>query len=205
MRSSSAFKPCHPGNSRILSILSILSKIFPLDAELARSARLNPSNSPFVRGRGFSLPPLSHPPFRLRRICDLRKEGRTSLAAFPLALPLCTSATLPCIFELQNAPISGNLLSVAVKQTGVFRRNDATQRGTLYERAGISYSVPHALDREWYRTFQQFRRQLVLLIDRLLNLLELDPEFKHFHLDGQTIVLEDYLALRPENENAWRA
>jgi alpha-mannosidase len=43
------------------------------------------------------------------------------------------------------------------------------------------------------------------LIDRLLNLLELDPEFKHFHLDGQTIVLEDYLALRPENENAWRA
>lgn len=55
-------------------------------------------------------------------------------------------------------------------------------------------------DREWYRTFQQFRRQLVLLIDRLLNLLESDPEFKHFHLDGQTIVLEDYLALRPENE-----
>lgn len=55
-------------------------------------------------------------------------------------------------------------------------------------------------DREWYRTFEQYRRQLVLFIDQLLSLLESDSEFKHFHLDGQTIVLEDYLALRPENE-----
>ncbi|OXS53731.1 hypothetical protein B1A99_29200 [Cohnella sp. CIP 111063] len=52
-------------------------------------------------------------------------------------------------------------------------------------------------DREWYLTFEQFRYRLVHLIDKLLDLLDRDPEFKSFHLDGQTIVLEDYYALRP--------
>jgi alpha-mannosidase len=55
-------------------------------------------------------------------------------------------------------------------------------------------------DREWYRTFQSFRLKLVLLVDELLDLLENDPHFKHFMLDGQTIVLDDYLAMRPERE-----
>lgn len=55
-------------------------------------------------------------------------------------------------------------------------------------------------DREWYRTFQQFRLRLVHLIDGLLDLLDADRNFKHFMLDGQTIVLEDYLHMRPENE-----
>ena len=53
-------------------------------------------------------------------------------------------------------------------------------------------------DREWYGSFQQFRFRLVRLIDDLLELLERDPEFRHFNLDGQTIVLEDYLEIRPE-------
>jgi mannosylglycerate hydrolase len=55
-------------------------------------------------------------------------------------------------------------------------------------------------DREWYRTFQQFRVRLVHLLDRLLDLLEDDPDYRHFTLDGQTIVLDDYLAIRPEQE-----
>jgi len=54
-------------------------------------------------------------------------------------------------------------------------------------------------DREWYRPFEEFRARLVLLIDKLLHLLDTDPEYKYFMLDGQTIVLEDYLAIRPEN------
>ncbi len=53
-------------------------------------------------------------------------------------------------------------------------------------------------DREWYLTFQQFRFRLVAMIDALLDLLARDPEFRYFHLDGQTIILEDYLAIRPE-------
>ena len=48
-------------------------------------------------------------------------------------------------------------------------------------------------DREWYRTFQQFRLKLVHLVDGLLDILETDPDFKYFMLDGQTIVLDDYL------------
>ena len=55
-------------------------------------------------------------------------------------------------------------------------------------------------DREWYLTHEQFRFRLVTLVDRLLDLLDSDPDYKYFHLDGQTIVLEDYLEIRPEQE-----
>jgi len=61
------------------------------------------------------------------------------------------------------------------------------------------YIVSHThWDREWYRSFQSFRLKLVHLVDGLLDLLEKDPHFKYFMLDGQTIVLDDYLAMRPE-------
>lgn len=60
-------------------------------------------------------------------------------------------------------------------------------------------------DREWYQPFEVFRARLVDLIDNLLALLEADPSFRAFHLDGQTILLEDYLEIRPENEQRLRA
>ncbi len=55
-------------------------------------------------------------------------------------------------------------------------------------------------DREWYQPFQVFRFQLVELVDRLLDILDRQPEYHSFLLDGQTIILEDYLAIRPERE-----
>ncbi|MCF7838436.1 MAG: hypothetical protein K9N49_07375 [Candidatus Marinimicrobia bacterium] len=55
-------------------------------------------------------------------------------------------------------------------------------------------------DREWYMTFQQSRLKLVALIDDLLDLMEGNPDYRHFHLDGQTVVLDDYFELRPENK-----
>ena len=55
-------------------------------------------------------------------------------------------------------------------------------------------------DREWYLTYEQFRLRLVDLIDRLLDLMDAHDDYAFFHLDGQTIVLEDYLALRPGQE-----
>ncbi len=62
------------------------------------------------------------------------------------------------------------------------------------------YLVPHThWDREWYAPFQHFRIRLVQLIDRLLALLERDPNYTHFSLDGQSVVLQDYLEIRPEN------
>ena len=54
-------------------------------------------------------------------------------------------------------------------------------------------------DREWYRTFQQFRLQLVHLVDNLLTILDSNSNYLHFMLDGQTIVLEDYLQMRMAN------
>lgn len=55
-------------------------------------------------------------------------------------------------------------------------------------------------DREWYLTFQQFRLKLVKLIDDLLDIFENDPNYRYYTLDGQTIILDDYLYMRPERE-----
>lgn len=55
-------------------------------------------------------------------------------------------------------------------------------------------------DREWYLTREQFKTKMVRLIDNILNCVEQDPESVLFMLDGQTIILEDYLAVRPERE-----
>jgi mannosylglycerate hydrolase len=59
-------------------------------------------------------------------------------------------------------------------------------------------------DREWYLSFEEFRAMLVNLVDDLLDLFEKDPEFRCFTLDGQLIVLEDYLRVRPEREELLR-
>jgi hypothetical protein len=66
--------------------------------------------------------------------------------------------------------------------------------------------VPHThWDREWYAPFQTFRMGLVRLVDELLDLLESDPSYRHFMLDGQLAVIDDYLEIRPENEERLRA
>ena len=52
-------------------------------------------------------------------------------------------------------------------------------------------------DREWYRTFEAYRARLVDAVDRVLDLLAADPGYR-FVLDGQAVLLEDYLAIRPE-------
>jgi alpha-mannosidase len=60
--------------------------------------------------------------------------------------------------------------------------------------------VPHThWDREWYLPFEAFRERLVTVMDELLDLL--DGGYPHFHLDGQTALVDDYLAVRPERED----
>ena len=56
-------------------------------------------------------------------------------------------------------------------------------------------------DREWYRPLQEFRLLLVRLIDELMDLMETNPNFKFFQLDGQTCVLSDYTEIRPERKD----
>jgi alpha-mannosidase len=57
-------------------------------------------------------------------------------------------------------------------------------------------------DREWYLPLARMRQRLVALIDELLDA---PPGEGSFLLDGQAIVLEDYLSVRPEREAELRA
>ena len=53
-------------------------------------------------------------------------------------------------------------------------------------------------DREWHQSFQDFRYRLVHLIDQVIDGLS-DGRLKGpFQTDGQSIILEDYLEIRPE-------
>ncbi len=66
--------------------------------------------------------------------------------------------------------------------------------------------VPHThWDREWYLPFEVFRLRLGSVVDGVLDTLERDPSFTSFTLDGQAIVLEDYLEVRPENAGRLQA
>src|SRR5258706_2487915 len=67
------------------------------------------------------------------------------------------------------------------------------------------FVIPHThWDREWYATLQQFRVRLVHVIDDLLEILARDPAYTHFNLDSQTVVLQDYLEIRPEKRDLLR-
>ncbi len=48
-------------------------------------------------------------------------------------------------------------------------------------------------DREWYRTFQEFRARLIETMGQVLDVLESDSHYEAFICDGQTVLLEDYL------------
>ncbi len=56
-------------------------------------------------------------------------------------------------------------------------------------------------DREWRFPFEETRMLLVEMIDGLLDLLDREPAYKHYHLDGHSVLVEDYLEARPENRD----
>jgi len=62
----------------------------------------------------------------------------------------------------------------------------------------VHYVLSTHWDREWYETFQNFRYRLVQLIDRLLEGWQNETLGGPFQTDGQAILLEDYLEVRPE-------
>ncbi|WP_163881829.1 alpha-mannosidase [Paenibacillus favisporus] len=55
-------------------------------------------------------------------------------------------------------------------------------------------------DREWYLPYEKHHVRLIKLMDALLDKLDKDPEYRSFFLDGQTIILEDYLQVRPQQQ-----
>ena len=66
----------------------------------------------------------------------------------------------------------------------------------------IHYVLSTHWDREWYLPFQDFRYQLVELLDSVIAGFESGELVGPFTLDGQSILLEDYLEVRPERKNA---
>jgi len=63
------------------------------------------------------------------------------------------------------------------------------------------YVISHThWDREWYQDFQKMRIRLVRMMDDLIEVLENDNKFNCFHLDGQTIMIDDYLQIKPEQK-----
>jgi len=68
----------------------------------------------------------------------------------------------------------------------------------------VAYLVSHThWDREWYRTFGEFRVDLDRVVRATLSDLE-DGTLDHFVLDGQAVLLEDYLAGRPNDRERIR-
>ncbi len=63
----------------------------------------------------------------------------------------------------------------------------------------VFHLIPHThWDREWYLSRAGFGARLVLMIDDLVARLEQDVGLRTFLLDGQAILLADYLAVRPD-------
>ncbi|MGL6058200.1 MAG: alpha-mannosidase, partial [Culicoidibacterales bacterium] len=60
--------------------------------------------------------------------------------------------------------------------------------------------VPHMhWDREWYFSTEESRILLVNNMEEIMERLENDPEYPYYVMDGQTAILEDYFAVKPEN------
>jgi mannosylglycerate hydrolase len=53
-------------------------------------------------------------------------------------------------------------------------------------------------DREFRRSFEKTRRRLLTMLDTALEILERDPAYHSYTLDGHSILMEDYLEMRPE-------
>src|SRR5437667_4763565 len=70
----------------------------------------------------------------------------------------------------------------------------------------IFHLIPHThWDREWYLPRAVFQARLVAAVDELIERLQGDSAYRSFLLDGQTVLIEDYLRARPEREADVRA
>lgn len=65
----------------------------------------------------------------------------------------------------------------------------------------VHYVLSTHWDREWYQSFQDYRYRLVQLLDQVLDALADNRLRGPFQTDGQAIILEDYLEIRPERRS----
>ncbi|MBH0164166.1 alpha-mannosidase [Fictibacillus sp. 7GRE50] len=63
------------------------------------------------------------------------------------------------------------------------------------------YVVPHShWDREWYFTIEDSNLLLVENMDRLMDVMEKDPEYTGYVFDAQSSIIDEYLKIRPEEK-----
>ena len=53
-------------------------------------------------------------------------------------------------------------------------------------------------DREFRFSFEKTRHNLLVMLDTTLDILESDPDYHSFTMDGHSIMIDDYLQMRPE-------
>ncbi|MFI4910883.1 MAG: glycoside hydrolase family 38 C-terminal domain-containing protein [Sedimentisphaeraceae bacterium JB056] len=66
------------------------------------------------------------------------------------------------------------------------------------EKKKIFFVLSSHWDREWHQSFQNFRYSLVELFDDILDGFESEKLKGAFQTDGQAVMVEDYLQIRPE-------
>ncbi|MBO4583793.1 MAG: hypothetical protein J5756_01865 [Clostridia bacterium] len=59
-------------------------------------------------------------------------------------------------------------------------------------------------DREWRYSARRTQFMLGQMLDLLFDILEKNPEYKHFHLDSQTMPVQDYLEVYPEKKEKFQ-
>ena len=62
----------------------------------------------------------------------------------------------------------------------------------------IYYVLSTHWDREWYQPFQDYRYRLVKLLDKTMAAMESGELRGPFCADGQAVIAEDYLEIRPD-------
>lgn len=55
-------------------------------------------------------------------------------------------------------------------------------------------------DREWRFSARRTQHMLGYMLDMLLDILDKHPDYRHFHLDSQTMPVQDYLEVYPEKK-----
>ena len=56
-------------------------------------------------------------------------------------------------------------------------------------------------DREWRFSARRTQHMLAYAVDMLIDILDNNPDYKHFHFDSQTMPLQDYLEVFPEKKD----
>lgn len=62
----------------------------------------------------------------------------------------------------------------------------------------IIHYVPHThWDKEWYKTYEEFRVKFIKYFREILDVLEHNDNFDHFMFDAQSSIIDDYLEIYP--------